>query len=144
MDLIEAEQLAKKLINQHCPEYTFRFDRSKKRFGCCFLIKKEITLSKYLAELNTYEDVEQCILHEIAHALVPFGENHGKLWKQKARAIGFNGTRTHTAKMPEPKYIYKCPHCGAEYKQMRKSTRQFNCGVCYNRTKVKYPLELIK
>lgn len=143
MDLIVAEQLANKLINQHCPDYTFRFDRSKKRFGCCHITKKRITLSKALTELNGEEEVKNCVLHEIAHALTPY-DNHNGNWKNMAKDIGYVGGRTHNAKMPEPRYVYVCPNCGNEYKQFRKSVRVFYCGVCYSRTKVRYPLELVK
>ena len=71
MTLAQARRLALRLMRQHklSPAWSFGFDRSKVRFGKCNFANKEISLSRYLVELNDENEVRETILHEIAHAL---------------------------------------------------------------------------
>ena len=70
-----ARRLALGLMREHrVPgDWLFEFDRSKVRFGRCHYGRKEISLSRHLVELNDEAEVRETILHEIAHALAPWG-----------------------------------------------------------------------
>lgn len=132
MDLQKAEQLANELIKQHCPEYTFRFDRAKLRFGRCSYGNKVISLSKTLVELNTESEVKNTLLHEIAHALTR-GCHHNRIWKKKAIEIGCDGERCYIADCvvcPKLKYTGYCESCGftAQFSKMPK--RRKSCFHC--------------
>jgi predicted SprT family Zn-dependent metalloprotease len=130
MDLNSAEVLALTLIEEHCPEYSFKFDNAKKRFGQCLIGgKKSITLSRQLTELNDYVEVRDTILHEIAHAMSPVTSHHDQIWRKNAIAIGCNGQRVCNVKTPTPKYIYECPCCHRRSNRYKKTERTA-CDVC--------------
>ena len=100
MDFIKEDftisTLKKKLIQHGLRDIGWRFslNNSKRSCGLCNYTKKIIYISNcYISsKTTTFEDIENAILHEIAHALTP-GERHGKVWKAKAIAIGCNGER---------------------------------------------------
>ncbi len=132
MTLAEARQLATRLMRQHklLPEWSFRFDRSKVRFGKCNYAKKEISLSRYLAALNSEAEVRDTILHEIAHALAPRGAGHGPKWRRLALVIGCNGMRCYGDEVvrPAPKYVGTCPSCKRVIYRHRRTV--IACGRC--------------
>jgi predicted SprT family Zn-dependent metalloprotease len=133
MELQKAEQLAKELIKQHCPEYTFRFDKAKARFGRISYTNKAISLSKELVELNSESEVKNTLLHEIAHALTP-GCKHNRIWQKKAIEIGGDGQRCYTADcvvIPKLKYTGYCESCGftAQFSRIPKGRKGcYHCG----------------
>ena len=88
MELVTARKLARSLMDQHgLADWQFTFDRARRRFGCCNVTRKRITLSAYLVHLNSDEEVADTILHEIAHALT-LGDGHGIRWKEVCLRIG--------------------------------------------------------
>jgi len=129
MNLIEAEILAKELIEKYCPEYTFKWARGKGLFGYCNTRKKEISLSALLVGLNSLEQVTDVILHEIAHALCP-KDHHNRNWQKTALSIGCNGRRTYGDEVitPKPKWIGTCPKCGRTI--LRNNRKNISCGKC--------------
>jgi predicted SprT family Zn-dependent metalloprotease len=148
MDLNNAEKLAKELIAEHCPEYTFQFDNAKVRFGYCNWNKKIISLSKHLVLMNDEEQVKDTILHEIAHALTP-KQRHNSVWRAKAIEIGCDGNSCCDDKVvniPKGKYVYQCPICEEKYYQHRRYYRKTACGKCckkYNNNKYSKDYELV-
>jgi predicted SprT family Zn-dependent metalloprotease len=132
MKLEDARQLAEELIRLHrlSPKWSFAFDRSKVRFGKCDYRKREISLSKYLVELNDVAEVRETILHEIAHALAPRGAGHGPEWKALAISIGCNGRRCFGREVarPAPKYRGTCPSCQRVIRRHRR--RVLACAHC--------------
>jgi hypothetical protein len=92
------------------------FDRSKTRLGLCSHTKKEITLSKYLTPLRSFDDNRDTILHEIAHALVGPGHGHGAVWELKCVEIGARpercGQLDPDVARPEFRWTYVCEGCG--------------------------------
>jgi SprT protein len=132
MMLQQSQELAEHLMRLHKlpPEWSFRFDRSRVRFGKCDYHKKQISLSKYLVELNVEEDVRDTILHEIAHALCPPGSGHGPLWKSVALSIGCNGRRCYgqEVRRPTPKFQGTCPTCNQVIYRFRRGV--IACGKC--------------
>jgi hypothetical protein len=71
----------------------FSFDRAKKRLGACHHDRKMITMSRHLTVGQTYEQIKNTVLHEIAHALVGPKHGHDAVWKTKAIEIGCDGER---------------------------------------------------
>ena len=132
MKLTHARELAHHLMRVHKlgAEWSFRFDRSKVRFGKCNCGKKEISLSRYLAELNNEAEVRDTILHEIAHALAPRNAGHGPAWRRIALSIGCNGRRCYGEAVVRPQKKYKgtCPSCGRVIYRHRRTV--IACGRC--------------
>jgi predicted SprT family Zn-dependent metalloprotease len=93
--------------------WKFKWDTAKKRGGVCYHSRKTIGLSKFVAKYRTYEETEDTILHEIAHALVGPGHGHGPVWKAKAREIGAKPERCFESEdLPDGKYEAVCENCG--------------------------------
>ena len=135
MKLKQARQLAEQTIKEHLDsEWRFQFDEAARRFGYCSYRKKVISLSRSLVELNSLYDVNDTILHEVAHALAGKQAGHGYAWKDTARSIGCSATRTYnskTIKQPAPKWIATCPNCKREYKRMKRM-KSLACAQCCN------------
>jgi predicted SprT family Zn-dependent metalloprotease len=127
-----ARHLAEHLMRLHKvpSEWTFRFDRSKVRFGKCDYAKREISLSQHLVELNAAQEVLDTILHEIAHALAGPRAGHGCAWKRVALSIGCNAQRCYGGEVsrPAPKYKGTCPSCRSVIYRHRRM--KISCGKC--------------
>jgi predicted SprT family Zn-dependent metalloprotease len=137
MTLAQAQKLAEYLMRLHKlpAEWSFEFDRSKVRFGKCNYCKKQISLSKYLVELNGEDEVRDTIHHEIAHALAPRGAGHGPDWKSLASSIGCNGRRCFGQEVvrPVPKYRGTCPSCRRViFRHRRKIIACGNCAPAFD------------
>ena len=137
MNTRDAKTLANKLMTQHGLKqvgWIFQFDNAERRFGQCRYRSKTISLSEPLTLLNPKSQVQDTILHEIAHALAP-GAHHGPRWKAKAREIGATPETYYgeAVNKPAPKYIGTCPN-GHEHTLMRRSRAMERgtqaCGVC--------------
>lgn len=131
MNLIDAESLAKNLMNENkLYGWRFSFDNSVRRFGVCRHSLRKISLSKTLVELNSEEVVKDTILHEVAHALAGRQAGHGYVWRHIALSIGCDGNRCYdstTVITPKKKYIGECPngHITQKHRQLRLS-----CSKC--------------
>lgn len=133
-----AERMAKKLIKEHCPEYTLKWIRAERKFGYCDRAKKIIALSHPLTKLNTEERVKDTILHEIAHALTTGG--HNKEFYAMCNHIGAEPRRTYSSKNTispprKPRGLeYKCPGCDKRmYRRTMMGRRQVACRICCNK-----------
>ena len=98
MKLEKARNIALKLMRQHgLSDYTFKWDRAVRRFGCHNGRLKTLSLSRPMTEHETNEKrVINTILHEIAHALdyrKRGYSNHDSEWKRVAKSIGCSGER---------------------------------------------------
>ena len=113
MDLNEASELAQNLIAEHLPyPWKLTWDRAKTRFGQCNHNHKTISLSIPLTRGNSYDEILDTILHEIAHALTP-RHGHDSVWSRKALELGSNGRRC--SKQPkgiQHTYAGWCKKCG--------------------------------
>lgn len=135
MNTTEAATLARRLMNEHgLRDWTFQYDRSKRRFGQCRYSSKEIGLSPALTYKNTEEIVKDVILHEIAHALVgPDVPSHGDEWQAKCVEIGARPQARYDTKEVEgvqPNYYLTCLNCGLETPRFRKTNKRRSCGRC--------------
>lgn len=133
MKLTEAEKLANTLMTQHGLEnWTFRFDRAKRRFGACNYTTRTISLSRHLTELNSAAQVRETLLHEIAHALSP-GAHHGKAWQEACIDLGIDPKRCYTpaeVEQPAPRYWLVCESCNLRLPRNRRSRKTFACKRC--------------
>ena len=133
MEREDAQQMARELMNQHgLSEWSFRFDRARRRAGSCVHSRKEITLSGPLTTLYDAPTVRGVILHEIAHALVGAGQGHGARWREAARALGAPDSATLPGALPAPDapWVGTCPACGAQRRLFRAPRRVASCGAC--------------
>lgn len=132
MELVKAQHLALKLMQQYGLSdkgWTFKFDKAKKRFGCCMHVRKIISLSALLTILRDPANVKNTILHEIAHALVGCGHGHDHIWKAKAKEIGCNGNRCSSDVKLKGNWEGVCPNGHISYKH-RKPRLRTSCGIC--------------
>jgi hypothetical protein len=129
MDKTRAEMIAKDCIRFYVKEWIFAFDNSVKRFGFCSPRRKLISLSRNLTAINNENEVLDCILHEIAHALTPL-DNHGSTWQRTAKDIGCNGNTCYGDEVVTvaPKFTGVCPNCHREVKRFRR--KRIACGIC--------------
>lgn len=138
--------------------WRFKFDKSTRRFGYC-RDDKVISLSAALVQLNPAAEVEQIILHEIAHAVVGNQHHHNDVWRRKAIELGHSGNRCYSSAVvkperKEPRWVQQmrakrtpgyvapkqraavwsrvCPACGKRTpaKVRRANSRIMSCGRC--------------
>lgn len=129
MNIIEAQELATKLMQQHqVNDYRLEFDGAKRRFGYCSWQSKVISLSRHLVQLNDEATVRSTILHEIAHALTP-KQHHNQIWKAKAIEIGHSGARCYGSSVATPpkKWIASCPN---GHEVLRHKKQRLSCSRC--------------
>jgi hypothetical protein len=155
MNLTDAGVLAKDLIREHVPGWSFDFDNHKTTYGRCHHGPRKITLSRPLTLLRTEEEVRDTVLHEIAHALAPPVRTvtrsrgrtrvrsvaHGRPWKVQAVALG---ARPQACNVKEDAHVQgawvgTCPGCGDTVRRHRLTkaarSRQACLACCrrYNR-----------
>jgi SprT protein len=129
------EQRATTLLHRHnLSSWSFRFDNAKTRFGQCDHSRRCISLSRHLSFSGSEDEVEQVLLHEIAHALAGAREGHGPRWLGIARSLGYRGGRTHTADIAteHAKWRGVCP-VGHEVIRFRKPSKKMSCAKCSKR-----------
>lgn len=134
-----------KIFNLNNLGWSFNgFDRGVKRLGHCsynkIIGKKIIGLSKKMTELREQKEVEQTILHEIAHAIdfeIRQDSGHDYKWQSIARQIGYEGERTtkvsNEAKVAAYKWVAICPEHGIIGGWTRKPKNMMNklCKKCH-------------
>lgn len=149
MNIKIAESKAIELINKYIPDWRFKFDRSKRRFGACMHSSKTISLSKYLVELNVESEVIDTILHEIAHALAGPQHGHDDYWKSKCIELGARPERCYDASkvvQPEKKIKYVCPngHIRSYHRMLKKTYACVKCCTDFNFGKYSEQFKLVK
>lgn len=108
--------------------------------GSCEYRRKYIRISKYHIKANEWQEIEDTMLHEIAHALTPDDAGHGRAWKQMCVKIGArpnrvvsNETMIKIKEIAKPKYMYACPNCNHKRPAYRKLKREMACSACCNK-----------
>ncbi len=135
------EQEAVRLFGAHqiAGTWSFRFDRATTRLGQCDHRTQSISVSRYLTEKATADEVTQVLLHEIAHALAGPRAAHGPKWRAIAREIGYEGGRTHTVEPAHDraKWVGECPS-GHEIVRFRRPGKPVSCAKCDRRFNTSY------
>jgi predicted SprT family Zn-dependent metalloprotease len=130
----------------HLLDWKLRLDRSVKRFGQTRYHSKEISLSRILIALNTWECVKMTVLHEIAHALCDWNVGHSNKWREACLAIGGDGRATYdtvsngerrTVIVPEYRYHFICYNHGLLCKVVRRPQNNHLCRKCGLRLQIK-------
>ena len=120
------------LVRRHLgAPWSFGLDHARTRLGCCHYDEKRITCSAYLVAYLADDEVEQVVLHEIAHAKVGHAAGHGARWARQAKALGYTGGRT--IDVPEARLSARwLGTCGAghEILRHRRPSRRVYCGAC--------------
>lgn len=122
MDIFESQRFALAKMAEHnllSQGWTFGLDSSIRRFGVCKYSRKRITISRRLTILNPSSQVQDTILHEIAHALAGSKAHHGPAWKLMCIKIGAKPVRCYNSDIvitPKAKYSAKC-ECGIIYER---------------------------
>ncbi len=136
--LREVETLGKRLVsafqaNGTLPTgWVFGFDLATSRAGVCRYAERRIDLSVSYCLAATRAEIEDTVLHEIAHAIVGPRHNHDAIWKAKAREIGCAGERCHRVQHSTPRWVGECG-CGQQWFRQtlqRRIMRNRACGKC--------------
>jgi predicted SprT family Zn-dependent metalloprotease len=132
MDLREAAIASRELMNRHgLISWHFKFDNARVRFGSCNYRTRTISISRHLTALNTWENVANTVLHEIAHALAGKRAGHGRPWKFHADAIGCTAERCYDSDVviaPPTNFVGTCPSCRRTVKRHRRN--RVACSSC--------------
>ncbi|WP_416393933.1 MULTISPECIES: SprT-like domain-containing protein [unclassified Curtobacterium] len=127
---------AERLMTAHLGtgSWSFGFDHAKTRAGQCDFARRRITVSRHLAVRFSDDDVDQVLLHEIAHALAGARAGHGPTWRRTAKAIGYTGSRLYDGPVASElaPWIGTCP-AGHEHFRYRTPTRPLACARCSRR-----------
>ena len=94
--------------------WVFGFDLANSRAGVCRYTEQRVDLSVSYCLAATRAEIEDTVLHEIAHAIVGPRHNHDAVWKAKALEIGCAGERCHRVQHSTPKWIGECG-CGQQW-----------------------------
>jgi hypothetical protein len=138
MIMADVQMMANTLMFEHGLldlGWIFNLDRSKTRLGLCSYAKKEITMSKYLTPMRSFDDNKDTILHEIAHGLVGGGFGHGAVWQLKCLEIGARpercGKLEEDAEPLTHRWTYSCAECGNPGGGMHRAPgRVRSCTIC--------------
>lgn len=90
MNRNEAAEYAREQLNKYnLDDWSIRLTTSERApLGLCSYKDKCIILSAHHIDIHPDYEIQDTILHEIAHALSPIDFNHGEQWKAKAIEIG--------------------------------------------------------
>ena len=133
--LEEVETLANRLLDDHrassglSPAWQFGFDLAPTRAGVCHYTDRRISLSVSYCLHATRAEIEDTVLHEIAHAIVGHRHNHDATWKAKALEIGCAGERCHRVEHSAAGWVGECG-CGQQWFRHRLQRRMLKDRVC--------------
>lgn len=103
-------------------DWNLELDFAKVRAGACHFNEKKISFSRNFIKNSSKEDIQDTILHEIAHAIVGPKHGHDKVWKAMASKLGCSAKRCHTLEFSDYKWIRFCTnHCWKQKVHRRKS-----------------------
>lgn len=135
----QAEEFAASALREHGLHdqgWVFVWSTSKTKFGTCNFPRHIITLSEPLAKVNTADEVQDTILHEVAHALAGPAARHGSEWKAMAIRVGARpeARASENARSADSKWTGTCPNCGDTVSRHRltAATRKTACADCCN------------
>ena len=112
--LARTAALAEELMARHDLEgWSFQYDDASGRAGVCNFDSQVIGLSLLYCLGSSGPELEETILHEVAHALAGPQHQHDRVWREIAQSIGCSGERLCSVPaFAPPRYIVSCPSCG--------------------------------
>ncbi len=133
--LADVETLARRLFARHQAQsglgtrWTFGFDLSTSRAGVCRYGETRIDLAVSYCLRATRADIENTLLHEIAHAIVGARHGHDAVWQAKARQIGCTAERCHDVTHTVARWVGECG-CRRRWFRQRLSRRLRHGAIC--------------
>lgn len=127
--LAETEARAHALIRTHelvsglAPGWRFTFEVAANRAGVCRYAPKTIGISLSYAIRAPWHEINDTLLHEIAHAIVGPKHHHDRVWKAKARQIGCSAQRCTSLRHTVSRWVGRCPSCRRTYTRHRLTAR---------------------
>lgn len=123
VDRYEAKERAEYLLMDfELDGWTVVLTNAPRTAGWCQPRKRRIGLSGPIAELNDWDEVEDTIRHEIAHALAPITAWHGPEWVAMCQITGAKPVACKDYETVEKRWILTCETCGTQWK--RHATRR--------------------
>lgn len=106
-------------------------DRAKTRAGVCRFARREIGLSGPLTALQSWAEVRDTVLHEIAHALVGPQHKHDAVWRAEAARLGCSprACLPPTAPRVAAPWVGTCP-AGHTVSRHRRPEQRGSCSRC--------------
>lgn len=128
--------MTRNLMDHHnLHDWKIRIGSARNLAGLCNFSRKQITISLFLANAMTTENVTDTILHEIAHAIAGHKAGHGPEWKAVCVRIGANPSRCYDTNDVDPEKRFRfrgyCPspeHRDRKYGRNRRSNITCRCG----------------
>jgi predicted SprT family Zn-dependent metalloprotease len=118
------------LVAHQLEGWSFQFDHATRRAGCCNYQTQVISLAHTYARAAPDAEIDDTLLHEIAHALVGKAHGHDQVWQAKAVALGCSGRRCHDVQFTPPRYIVTCEH-GCWVTTAERRQRGAVCRTCH-------------
>lgn len=121
--------------------WVFQVRNTTSLVGQCDYNKKVIHFSGHYLLKTPVEEIEDTLLHEIAHALCGFDAGHGPIWKAKAIEVGARPQRCadeRSISTAKPNYVIRCENCGWSVERFRMRRRNFGstCPRCQTEVKI--------
>lgn len=136
MDVHECYAKARALMDEWgLEDWKLRLGTTKTALGRTFS-SGVIELSEPLIKVNTWEDTyENCVRHEIAHALAGVHNRHNDVWKHWAQVVGARPRSHDAAVQTSYKWVATCAGCGSEHGRHRRprNGQRRACAHCCNK-----------
>jgi predicted SprT family Zn-dependent metalloprotease len=135
----QLREKARQLMLKHgLDAWEFGINTNVRRAGVCYFPNNSgagrIEISAHFAERNSDEELQDTLLHEIAHALVGPRHGHDAVWQAKCIEIGARPERCYGdhVEMPKGRWRAICPSCETEYDRHRRPSklRGWYCRTC--------------
>lgn len=119
---LQVSEFARRMLDAHGLEaWQFRFNRRKCALGFCYFDSQTVELSIHFVEGNSWEAIQDTLLHEIAHALVGPEHGHDEVWKRMCLQLGARPERVcRHANMPKGRWQARCQACGRSFHRHRR------------------------
>jgi predicted SprT family Zn-dependent metalloprotease len=135
-----ALELARDLLNEHgLGRWSIRVNtRMSRTLGRCDHHTRTIQLARWVFERCPWEEIEDLVRHEVAHALAGPRAGHGPRWKTLAVQLGARPTACTrpegwtSPSQDRPRNIrLECLACGFVYpRKNRVRVERFRCSRC--------------
>lgn len=126
------EEIGRSLMDKH-KLFKWKFSYSKRIknvLGLCNYSKKEIILNQVFSRNASPDEVIDIILHEIAHALAGYKNQHNHIWKNIFQKIGGTGNVLYSFKTNYVPWNYTAVCCDVTFGRYIKPKKDLYCSHC--------------